>query len=82
VGKAFARELLAQGGRLRAFVDLSPRRQGQEIHGVGVVGPGEAGRFSSELHLAAVAQPGARKEIRKALSGLGKKEMQHYIAVA
>lgn len=82
VGKAFARELLAQGGRLAAFVDLSPRRQGQEIHGVGVVGPGEAGRFCSELHLAAVAQPGAREEIRKALSGLGKKELEHYIAVA
>jgi cellulose synthase/poly-beta-1,6-N-acetylglucosamine synthase-like glycosyltransferase len=82
VGKAFARELQAQGGRLRAFVDLSPRKQGQEIHGVRVVTPDEAGRFTSELHLAAVAQPGGREVIRSDLTRMGKTELEDFLAVA
>lgn len=82
VGKAFARELKGQGGRLRAFVDLSPRKEGQEVHGVRVFHPKEARRFPSEFHLAAVAQPGARAEIRRALQALGKVEIRDFVAVA
>lgn len=82
VGKAFARELTAQGGRLRAFVDLSPRKQGQEIHDVMVLSPDQAGDLSSEFHLAAVAQPGGREEIRASLTRMGKRELDDFLAVA
>jgi cellulose synthase/poly-beta-1,6-N-acetylglucosamine synthase-like glycosyltransferase len=82
VGKAFARELKAQGGELEAFVDLSPRKQGQEVHGVRVISPEGAGKFSSQLHLAAVGQPGAREEIRRALEALGMRESEDFLAVA
>jgi cellulose synthase/poly-beta-1,6-N-acetylglucosamine synthase-like glycosyltransferase len=81
VGKAFARELQAQGGTLRAFVDLSPRKHGQEIHGVRVFSPREAGRFKDDFHLAAVAQPGAREEIRGTLARLGMVELNDFVAV-
>ncbi len=82
VGKGFARELLGRGGRLEGFVDLSPGRIGQEIHGVGVVPPEGALAFSGALHLAAVGQPGAREEIRGNLRGLGLEELEDFLAVA
>lgn len=82
VGKAFARELLAQGGTLRAFVDLSPKRVGQEIHGALVLTPREARKLEHDLHLAAVAQPGARQEIRRTLTEMGKRELRDFLAVA
>jgi len=82
VGKAFARELQAQGGRLRAFVDLSPTRVGQEIHGAPVLSPQGASGLGRELHLAAVAQAGARDEIRAALAEMGRREMEDFLAVA
>jgi glycosyltransferase involved in cell wall biosynthesis len=82
VGKAFARELQAQGGRLHAFVDPAPNKLGQEIHGVPVVPPQEAGQFGKEFHLAGVAQPGVREEIREDLRRLGLKEIEDFLAVA
>jgi len=82
VGKAFGRELRAQGGILRAFVDLSPGRVGQEIHGAPVLHPRDAEPLKKELHLAAVAQPGARTEIRRALSEMGRTELEDFLAVA
>ena len=82
VGKAFARELQAQGGKLRAFVDRAPNKLGQEIHGVQVVAPEDAGRFQEDFHLAAVAQPDGREEIREDLRGLGLKEIEDFLAVA
>ena len=82
VGKAFAIELKAQGGKLRAFVDRSPRKQGQEVHGVKVFSPVDAGLFSAEFHLAAVAQPGAREQIRRDLGALGLQEVAGFVAVA
>ena len=82
VGKAFARELRAQGGRLRAFVDLSPNRVGQEIHGAPVLPPFQARPLLEELHLAAVGQAGAREEIRNTLRGMGREELKDFLAVA
>jgi glycosyltransferase involved in cell wall biosynthesis len=82
VGKAFARELLAQGLRLRAFVDLDPRKIGQEIHGVQVVAPDAIDRFRGALAVAAVGSPGARHDIRAALDAAGWQEMVDYCAVA
>ena len=42
-GKAFARALVDQSVRVRAFVDLDPRKVGQTVHGVPVVAPGDLG---------------------------------------
>ena len=82
VGKAFARELLAQGGDLRAFVDLDPRKIGQEIHGVPVITPEMADGFRGAFSVAAVAKGMAREEIREALTELGREELKDFVAVA
>jgi glycosyltransferase involved in cell wall biosynthesis len=82
VGKAFARELVAQGVPLRAFVDLDPRKIGQEVHGVEVVAPDRIDRFRDAFAVAAVGSPGARAEIRQALDQAGWVELRDYCAVA
>ena len=82
VGKSFARELLRQGGRLAAFVDLDPRRIGQSIHGVPVIGPGRIGEYRHAFTLAAVGSASARAEIRSALRAAGRVELQDFRAVA
>ncbi len=69
VGKAFARELIAQGGRLLAFVDLDPRKVGQEIYGVQVIPPAAALRIPGAFSLAAVGKKGGRGEIRETSEG-------------
>ncbi len=82
VGKAFARELIAQGGTLLAFVDLDPRKVGQEIHGVRVMRPSEALRVPGAFSVAAVAKRGGREEIREALRKAGRVESCDFVAVA
>jgi hypothetical protein len=82
VGKAFARELKAQGGTLLAFVDMDPRKLGQEIHGVRVLRPHEALRIPRAFSVAAVGKVGVREEIRGVLRGAGKVECRDFVAVA
>lgn len=82
VGKAFGRELLAQGGVLRAFVDLDPRKIDQEIHGVRVLDPERALALDGSFSVAAVAKPGGREEIRDALRNAGKIESRDFLAIA
>ncbi|HEX7051066.1 MAG TPA: glycosyltransferase [Longimicrobiales bacterium] len=81
-GKALARELSAQGVRLRAFVDLDPRKIGQTIHGAPVIPPDDIDRYRDAFALGAVARPGARAEIRAALAGRGWREMQDFCVAA
>jgi len=80
-GKLFARELLRAGEQVRAFVDLDPRRIGQQIHGAPVIPPDDIARYRDALVLAAVAQPGAREEIRGELRGRGWTEGREFVAV-
>jgi glycosyltransferase involved in cell wall biosynthesis len=82
VGKAFARELLRQGGTLRAFVDLDPKKVGQTVHGVSVIPPEDVERFRGSFCVAAVGQEGARHEIRAALERAGWEELRDFVAVA
>jgi hypothetical protein len=81
-GKAFALELLAHRVPLRAFVELDPRKVGQTVHGAPVVAPEDVNRFRGALCVAAVGQPGARREIRNALKELGWRELTDFVAVA
>jgi len=82
VGKAFARELLRGGVPLKGFVEVDPRKIGQEIHGAPVLDTDAGLTHRRGLHLAAVGQPGARNTLRGILSGAGFKEMRDFVAVA
>ncbi len=82
VGKAFALELQAQGQRVRAFVDLDPRKIGQSIHGAPVVAPEAIRHYRGAFVVAAVGSPGARADIRAVLDDAGWREMADYCAVA
>ena len=81
-GKAFAREIVRQGGRLAGFVDVDPRKVGQTIHGVEVVAPPRLGTFRSAFGIAAVADAEARAEIRGWFADAGFREMRDCCAVA
>ncbi len=82
VGKRFARALAVAGGAVRAFVEVDPRKIGQEIHGAPVLDTDGGLALSGVLHLAAVGQPGARSTLRGILSGAGLEELVDFVAVA
>lgn len=81
-GKAFGRVLRRAGVALRAWVEVDPRKIGQEIHGAPVVDRDGATGFPGALHLGAVGQPGARSRIREEAGELGLVEMEDFVAVA
>jgi hypothetical protein len=81
VGKPLARELARQGRPVDAFVDLDPRKIGQEVHGAPVLDPEGFAALRRRTHpyvLAAVGSPGARGEIRGALEALGCVELRDF----
>ena len=81
-GKAFARELLAAGTSLAAFVEVDPRKLGKRIHGA-PVGPVErAGDLPGTLALGAVSGPEGRARVRELATGLGLVEGSDFVAVA
>lgn len=83
VGKAHARALLDAGGRVHAFVDLDPRKIGQRPYGVPVLSQSEALALRGGPYgLGAVAQPGQREELRKALHVAGWREPEDFRCVA
>ena len=97
VGKGLARALIRAGSPVVAFVELDPRKIGQEIHGAPVLTPEEAlGRTLVEaratrlqhggpdgaLHLAAVGQKGARRRILSTLVEGGLTPLTDFLAVA
>lgn len=82
IGKAAARALLATDTPVLAFVEVDPRKIGQEVHGAPVVDPEKGVRIRGALHLAAVGQPGARERIRATLEGAGLSELRDFVAIA
>lgn len=82
VGKTFARELQRQNVRVRAFVDLDPRKIGQIVHGAPVIAPHAVRGCAGALMLAAVGQPDGRTQIRNALRAQGFLEGRDFVAVA
>ena len=81
-GKAFARELLAAGTPLAAFVEVDPRKLGQRIHGAPVVPVERGADFPDALALGAVSGLEARAEVRELAAGLGLVEGRDFVAVA
>ena len=82
IGKAFAREVQEQGGTVRAFVDLNPRKIDQCIHGAPVIPPSEIDEYRDGFSVAAVGQEGVRSKIRAELESAGWKEVTDFVAVA
>ncbi|HEX6309577.1 MAG TPA: glycosyltransferase [Longimicrobiales bacterium] len=82
VGKAFALELQRQRVRVRAFVDLDPRKIGQNIHGAPVINPEQVQEYAGAFVISAVGQPNGRSEIRTVLDAQGFVEGRDFVAVA
>ena len=82
IGKAIALEVLEQGGDLRAFVELDPRKIGQRIHGVSVIPPARINEYRDGYSVAAVGKEGARESIRQTLEEAGWTEITDFVAVA
>lgn len=72
IGKAWARDLVARGRDVRAFVEVDPRKIGRCLGGVPVVAVDEVPWQKDALHLAAVGQKGARERIRAAAAQGGR----------
>lgn len=81
-GKAFSRAWTAAGGQVLGFVELDPRKVGQEIHGAPVVRPEGLGAFRGALGVAAVGRDGARGEVRDGFSREGWREGPDFVTVA
>jgi glycosyltransferase involved in cell wall biosynthesis len=81
-GKAFARELLAAGTPVAAFVEVDPRKLGKRIHGAPVVPVERAADFPGALALGAVAGPEGRARVRDLAAGLGLADGRDFVAVA
>jgi glycosyltransferase involved in cell wall biosynthesis len=82
VGKAFARALLDAGTPVLAFVEVDPRKIGQQVHGAPVVDTPAGLATRGALHLAAVGQPGARSRLREVLRAGGLRELRDFVTVA
>ncbi|HEX9631765.1 MAG TPA: glycosyltransferase [Gemmatimonadales bacterium] len=82
VGKAFARALQEAGHRVVAFVELDPRKIGQEIHGAPVIAPPAMRGYREAFCVAAVGAAGARDDIRATLTLAGWREPEEWCAVA
>lgn len=81
-GKAFSVALRERGVEVRAFVELDPRKLGQEIHGAPVVPPTRVTDFPGALVLGAVSGAGPREEVRRAVGDAGLEEGIDFVAVA
>ena len=81
-GKALARELLAAGTPLAAFVEVDPRKIGKWIHGAPVVPVERAADFPGALALGAVSGPEGRARLRELAAELGLSEGRDFVATA
>ena len=82
IGKALGVALIDAGTELVAYVEVDPRKVGQDIHGARVVDTEAGLSIRDVLHLAAVGQVGAREHLRATLGGAGLREMEDFVAVA
>jgi glycosyltransferase involved in cell wall biosynthesis len=81
-GRAIRRALLAHGKRPSHVIELHPGRLGNAIHGAPVVRPEALPGLPRRPILASVAGEGPRALIRKALTGMGFRELADFVATA
>ncbi len=81
-GKRIARELLAAGTRVSAFVEVDTRKVGQRIYGVPVVGVADARAFPGTLAVGAVSGADGRERVRRLARELGLEEGVDLVVVA
>ena len=84
VGKPLARELLRHRLQPAAFIDLDPRKIGQQVHGAVVRPPSFLAKpaIRRPFVLVAVGSPGAREDIRVSLAEMGYEEVRDHLAFA
>jgi GT2 family glycosyltransferase len=84
-GKAMARLLAAEGVRVHALYDVSPRRIGRALEDGTPILDAEAmpeAARGAPIQLAAVAQPGGREAIREIATAHGYREGKDFFCVA
>jgi len=81
VGKALLKALDAERARVKAFVDIDPRKIGQIVHGRRVLAPTALRRDGAVL-LASVGAAGARAQIRAEACARGYREGSDFFACA
>ncbi len=81
-GKSLAKEFVAQGVPLLGFVEVDPRKIGQQIHGAPVVSPAGAGDFPQAFHAGAVARAKGRRAVRRAAAEAGLEDGVDFVAMA
>jgi glycosyltransferase involved in cell wall biosynthesis len=82
VGKAFARELLAQGAKVIAFLEVDPDKIGNTVYGIPVWSVEKAREVGSVLILHAVGQKGERQRGRDLYISWGLTEGKDFICVS
>jgi len=80
VGKLHARELLAAGVDVRAFVDVDPRKVGKRIYGIPVHAHDDGPRDG--VVLGCVAGAAGRTRLRELAAGQGRREGDDFVVVA
>ena len=81
-GKALAIEFRRQGVRVAAFIEVHPRKIGQEIHGAPVREATDAREFGSALHVGAVARSEGREAVRAAAREAGLEDGVDFVSMA
>ena len=82
VGKAFARELMAQGIRIVAFLEVDPDKIGNQVYGLPVWPVDKARELKGPLILHAVGQKGGREQGRNLYLSWGLNEGRDFICVS
>jgi len=83
IGKRLARYLGREGVPVRAFLDVHPRRIGNEIEGIPVRGGDWLGQAENRpVIVSAVGQPGGRERVRKWLQPFGVREGETFFCAA
>jgi len=82
VGKAFAREMMTQGIRVRAFLEVDPDKIGNSVYNIPVLPVGEARNIGGALICHAVGQKTGREEGRRLYASWGLREGTNFICVS